>query len=113
MWGSNVGDFLFLPAAKPSGPRTVGVVDVVVGVVGGSSLLAIGLKKLLVSVIQLPSQLKFRVGSVEINQNMSLLDQISLRGGIRHSSNKFLFGVGSLPFIYCTMYIPMQWHLSG
>ncbi len=28
----------FLPAAKPSGPRTVRVVVVVVGVVGGSSL---------------------------------------------------------------------------
>ena len=35
------GDFspgVFLPAAKPSGPRTVRVVVVVVGVVGGSSL---------------------------------------------------------------------------
>ena len=32
-------DFLsFLPAAKPSGPRTVRVAVVVVGVVGGSSL---------------------------------------------------------------------------
>ncbi len=36
------------------------------------------------------------MGSVEINQDLSLLDQISLRGGIRHSLTRFLFGVGSV-----------------
>ncbi len=52
---------------------------VVVGggvVVGGSSLLTIGSKELLVSVIQLSSQLKFSLG-----WDPSLLRQISLRGG--------------------------------
>ncbi len=47
------------------------------GVVGGSSLLTIGSKELLVSVIQLSSQLKFSLG-----WDPSLLKQISLRGGI-------------------------------
>ncbi len=50
----------------------------------------------------LSTKVFFGVGSVEINQDLSLLDQISLRGGICHSSNRFLFRVGSLPFIYCT-----------
>ncbi len=49
----------------------------------------------------LPTKVFFGVGSVEINQDMSLLDQISLQGGIRHSSNRFLFRVGSLPLLYC------------
>ena len=41
----------------------------------------------------LSTKVFFGVGSVEINQYMSLLDQICLWGGIRHSSNRFLFGV--------------------
>ena len=46
----------------------------------------------------------FGVGSVEIFQDLSLLDQISLRGGICHSITRFLFGVGSLPFILLYVY---------
>ncbi len=72
--------------AKPSGPRTVRViVVVVVVVVGGSSLLTIGLKKLLVSVIQLSSQLKFSSG----------WDPLSIIK-ICCSLTRFLFGVGSV-----------------
>ncbi len=37
----------------------------------------------------------FGVGSVAINQDLSLLDQISVWGGICHSLTRFLFGVGS------------------
>ncbi len=77
-----------LPAAKPSGPRTVRVVVVGGGGGGGvgrSSLLTIGLKKLLVSVIQLSSQLKFSSG-----WDPSRLIKIC------HSLTRFLFGVGSV-----------------
>ncbi len=82
----------FLPAAKPSGPRTVRVVVVVVvvgggggGVVGGSSLLTIGLKKILVFVIQPSSQLKVSSG-----WDLSRLIKICC------SLTRFLFGVGSV-----------------
>ncbi len=61
------------------------------GVVGGSSLLIIGLKKLLVSVIQQCSQLKFSAG-------WDPLRFIKIGCPL----TRFLFRVGSLPFIYCT-----------
>ena len=48
----------------------------------------------------LPPIFFFGVGSIEINQDLLLLDQISLRGGIYHSLNRFLFEAGSLSFIY-------------
>ncbi len=64
---------------------------------------------LVVCYLSLISQPKFSSGwdplilIIKI-QDLSLLDQISLRGGIRHSISRFLFGVGSIPFIYiCTM----------
>ncbi len=44
----------------------------------------------------LSTKVFFGVGSVEINQDMLLLDQIFLWGGIRHSLTRFLFGVGSV-----------------
>ncbi len=56
-----------------------------VGVVGGSSLLTIGLKKILVSIIQLSSQLKFSSG-----WDPSRFIKIC------RSLTRFLFGVGSV-----------------
>ncbi len=61
---------MFLPAAKPSGPRTVRVVDVVVG--GGTSLMTIPGYP-----VFLFSHSKFSSG-----WDPGLFDQISLRGGI-------------------------------
>ncbi len=46
--------------------------------------------------LHVPPKIFFRVGSVAIDQDLLLLDQISLRGGIRHSFTRFLFGVGSV-----------------
>ena len=63
----------FLPAAKPSGPRTVRVVVVVVVVVGGE---------------QFDDQLLDLLLSCSPTLNF-------LRGGIQGSLTRFLFGVGS------------------
>ncbi len=57
--------------------------------------------------LYVPPKIFFGVGSVAIDQDLSLLDQISLRGGIRHSLTRFLFGVGSLAFTH------IQWYLLG
>ncbi len=47
----------------------------------------------------LPPKISFQVGSVKIIQDLPLLDQISLRGGICCCLTRFLFGVGSLSFV--------------
>ncbi len=77
---------------------------VVVVVIGGDYFEVMTLKvdlrsrstQPLLSYPYLPPIIFFGVGSVEINQDMLLLDQISLRGGIRNSLTRFLFGVGSV-----------------
>ncbi len=70
-------------------------VDVVVG--WGTSLIDLcGF----LSSFYLPPIIFFGVGSIKNNQDLLLLDQISLWGGIHHPLNRFLYYVGSLSFIY-------------
>ncbi len=100
----------FLPSAKPSGPRIVRVVGVGGGARPGShpkeNLYCRDIEMVLKFnfffaqgrvYIFLPSSFpthNFLQGG--INQDLWLFDQISLRGGIRCSLFRFLFGVGSL-----------------
>ncbi len=89
-----------LPAAKPSCPKTVRVVVVVVVGGGGSSLVPL-LFEYLCFESSYPRDLSpHRGGSIEINQDLLLRDQISLWGGVCHSLTRFLFGMGSFPFVF-------------
>ncbi len=118
-------DFLFLPAAKPTGHRTVRVdVVVVVVVVGGGDYFEVMTLNprstfFLVEVnfnffppSCFPTQ-NFLRGGIHLNRSRfvsimfshpkfssgwdpGLFDQISLRGGIQGSFTRILFGVGSV-----------------
>ncbi len=105
----------FLPAAKLTCHRKVRVVVVGGGLLWGYAgrpkvKVKWSTQPLWFALFPLyPTHNFLQVGSVNINQELSLLDQIfllgggsvtskriSLQGGIRHSLNRFLFGVGSL-----------------
>ena len=95
-------ELLLLPAAKPTGHRTVRVAVVVV--VGGDYFEVMTLKaKVNFFLVEVNFTFFFSIlfshPKFPSGWDPGLFDQISLRGGIQGSLTRFLFGVGSVASI--------------